>query len=149
MSKIDTYADRRSVVNIARILSALKGKRMTSKEMVSALYMSKSNVTRYVGHLREGKRRIRIVEYRYSGGRHAPVYAVGSGEDAPCPGQASPKLKYARARLAAMCEPEKLDRYLSKRRIYGRVQRTRKQPATWLSALGGVAAAMIAEGANA
>ena len=96
----DKFTDPRSIATVQRMLDALATRHMTAKELVIALYMSKSNVVRYIRHLRNEPRQIRICGYQPGGGRAAPIYGCGDRKDAKRPGKASPKLKYARARKA-------------------------------------------------
>lgn len=132
----DKFTDPRSIATVARILAALVVKPMTTKEMTATLHMSKSNAVRYIRFLRTAPTRIRIVDYQPGGGRAAPIYGCGNEPDAPHPGQASPKLKYARARKAVTKDSETFDRHLAKRRSYERIVKIRKTPQSWLSALG-------------
>lgn len=135
MSGIDRFTDPRSLANIKRILAKLADGKATTAELMESLFMSKANMARYIRHLRQEPRRIRIAAWLHTGGSKAPIYAIGQ-KDAPRPGIASGKVKYQRAVAAVKADPDRYDRYMASRRTADYMRRARKTPSTWLSALG-------------
>lgn len=75
------------------ILDRLAEEPMTTPQLAALLYRSHTSICLYVAHLREAPRRLQIVGWGPSvnGGQKPPIYAPGSGKDAPQPRQRSNK----------------------------------------------------------
>lgn len=126
-----TYKSARAARAIARITEALKGERMTAKQLAAATCMSISSAQNYLTHLRAEPRRVRICGYEPGIGPTPPIYALGSAPDA----KRTPKRAAADRFKALKADPVGYQKSLAMRRLCRLRRASANKPQTWLSAL--------------
>lgn len=138
MTGVDTFQSPRGQRNIARILAALADERMTCTRLMDKLCMGHTTAKRYLAHLQAKEtRQIRVAGYERTGGRKAPLFAIGTGRDAPCPPRDDRQERSARERALRAADKDKEDRHYARKRVIDKIRRAKvkKAPTTWLSVL--------------
>lgn len=126
-----TFATARSLRAIDRISRQLSITPMTADGLTKKVCLSLSSVQKYLAHLQQEPRRVRIRGYEPGIGPTAPIYALGSAPDA----KRRKKMSAVDRFKALKADPEKYQRALALRRLCRLRRRAAKAPEGWASAL--------------
>lgn len=130
-----TAAERRD-----QVLAELKRKPRCARELADDIHVVTGTVVRYITALRRPEnRQLFIIRWNHpskvcktgEGGDWAPVYAVGTREDVPKPTE-TPSERHHRL----MKDDAYREQRRSARRVYYQLEKARKRPNNWASALG-------------
>lgn len=135
MAGVHTFVTNICQARFLEILSLISESPKTRAELCILLNVSKPTMRRYIEHLRFDVRCMYVSRYAPTGGKLAPVYALGRSPDAKKPPE-----KVSRDYNVARWQRLKKDRnahkdHLASERVRAKIRQTRKKPNTWLSAL--------------
>lgn len=132
--KRNTYESARALRQIDKILALLAERPMTLAELSKGIHMTMTGVYGYLEVLRAEPKRVYVKDFGPPPvrGRRAPIYALGSADDAIEPARKTHAEYY---REMKRVDPDRYRLYLDRHSAIARAKRREKYPQTWLSAL--------------